>query len=110
MEGSKGEAEKIVDLKQTYKKQASLVRILFIICYICLMQDCQYDSPFLWQEAVPGDAEMDDDDYEDENWGNLEGEVITVELEQNNYGLGLSLAGAKVTDFFLLSTFLNLFH
>ena len=42
---------------------------------------------------------MDDDDYEDENWGNLEGEVITVELEQNNYGLGLSLAGAKVPDF-----------
>ena len=39
---------------------------------------------------------MDDDDYEDENWGNLEGEVITVELEQNNYGLGLSHAGSKV--------------
>ena len=57
------------------------------------------DSPFSCQEAVPGDAEMEDEDYEDENWGNLEGEVITVELEQNNYGLGLSLAGAKVQDF-----------
>ena len=30
---------------------------------------------------------------EEENWGNLQGEVISVTLEQNNYGLGLSLAG-----------------
>ena len=30
---------------------------------------------------------------EEDNWGNLQGEIISVTLEQNNYGLGLSLAG-----------------
>ena len=29
-------------------------------------------------------------------------QVITVELEQNNYGLGLSLAGAKVDKILVL--------
>ena len=32
---------------------------------------------------------------EGEEWRSLQGEVITVTLEQNNYGLGISLAGKK---------------
>lgn len=43
-------------------------------------------------------GDMEDEDFEEENWAKLDGEVITVELEQNNYGLGLSLAGAKDRD------------
>ena len=38
---------------------------------------------------------------EGEEWRSLPGEVITVTLEQNNYGLGISLAGKKII-FFLL--------
>ena len=34
-----------------------------------------------------------EDEDEAEEWRNLSGEVITVTLEQNNYGLGISLAG-----------------
>merc|ERR550519_1615094 len=41
---------------------------------------------------------IEQEDFEEENWSKLGGEVITVELEQNNYGLGLSLAGAKDRD------------
>lgn len=37
----------------------------------------------------------DENEMEEENWENLQGEVISLTLEQNNYGLGLSLAGHK---------------
>ena len=36
---------------------------------------------------------------EDEEWRSLQGDVITVTLEQNNYGLGISLAGKNIIFF-----------
>ena len=39
-------------------------------------------------------SDDDDNEMEEENWSNLEGEVISLTLEQNNYGLGISLAGS----------------
>ena len=41
---------------------------------------------------------------EEENWGNLQGEVISLTLEQNNYGLGLSLAGRLHLTYVLINT------
>ena len=41
---------------------------------------------------------------EEENWGNLQGEVISLTLEQNNYGLGLSVAGRLLLTYGLINT------
>ena len=40
--------------------------------------------------------EQGEEEDEEEDWSRMDGEVVTVELQQNDYGLGLSLAGAKV--------------
>ena len=37
-----------------------------------------------------------DEDEDEEGFKKLDGELITVKLEQNNYGLGISLAGNKI--------------
>merc|ERR1719397_998325 len=63
----------------------------------CVLDDGALHEGRLGQSGGDGDN-MDQEDFEDENWSKLGGEVITVELEQNNYGLGLSLAGAKDRD------------
>ena len=36
-----------------------------------------------------------DEDEDEEGFKKLDGELITVKLEQNNYGLGISLAGKQ---------------
>ena len=39
------------------------------------------------------DSIADDEDEDEEGFKTLDGDLITVSLEQNNYGLGISLAG-----------------
>ena len=58
------------------------------------------------QQIAKAPRTEDSLDVEDEaeEWRSLQGEVITVTLEQNNYGLGISLAGKK-TIFFFKSVF-----
>ena len=41
------------------------------------------------------DSIADDEDEEEEGFKKLDGDLIKVSLEQNNYGLGISLAGHK---------------
>lgn len=41
------------------------------------------------------DSAEDEDEEEEDYFRQLEGELIKVRLEQNNYGLGISLAGHK---------------
>ena len=53
------------------------------------------------QQIAKAPRTEDSLDVEDdaEEWRSLQGEVITVTLEQNNYGLGISLAGKKIIFF-----------
>ena len=44
------------------------------------------------KESIDKRGSIEDDDDE-EGFKKLDGELITVNLEQNNYGLGISLAG-----------------
>ena len=39
-----------------------------------------------------------EDEEEEEGYRQLEGDLVTVTLHHNNYGLGISLAGHKGTD------------
>ena len=59
------------------------------------------------KEQNEGVNELSDDEneMEEENWGNLQGEVISLTLEQNNYGLGLSLAGGLHFTYGLITTY-----
>ena len=43
------------------------------------------------------DGSDDEDMTEEKNWEKLDGEVIKLTIEQNEYGLGLSLAGRPLT-------------
>ena len=84
------EGGQILDQK-ALQKQASLVS--FLSCLPPAASSFPRPSPPLEQEQRGGG---EDSDEEGEPWGGLEGEVMTVDLQQNNYGLGISLAGAKV--------------
>jgi len=61
-----------------------------------LMGRADYQRKSSIENIEAGDEISDEEDeMEEDNWGNLQGEIISVTLEQNNYGLGLSLAGHK---------------
>ena len=55
------------------------------------MDECVLAGNALIEKADPAEEEED----EEESFRQLEGDLITVSLEQNNYGLGISLAGHK---------------
>ena len=61
------------------------------------------------QQIAKAPRTEDSLDVEDEaeEWRSLQGEVITVTLEQNNYGLGISLAGIKTIFFLQICVLLN---
>ena len=40
---------------------------------------------------------QEEEEEEDEGYRQLEGDLVTVTLQHNNYGLGISLAGHKGT-------------
>ena len=44
---------------------------------------------------VEKEEQAEEEEDEEESFRHLEGELITVSLEQNSYGLGISLAGHK---------------
>ena len=45
-------------------------------------------------DRATDDEDEDDDDMDmEKNWAKLDGEVIRLHVEQNEYGLGISLAG-----------------
>ena len=47
-------------------------------------------------KSVDGKDDDDDDDMDEEaSWAKLGGEIIRGTIEQNEYGLGLSLAGTN---------------
>ena len=55
------------------------------------MDECVLAGNVIIEKADPAEEEED----EEESFRHLEGDLITVSLEQNNYGLGISLAGHK---------------
>ena len=59
------------------------------------MVEVAFDGDQQIAKAPRTEDSLDDEGDEGEEWRSLQGEVITVTLEQNNYGLGISLAGKK---------------
>ena len=60
-----------------------------------VVEECLLEESGL-KEGVREEEEQGEEEEEEEDWSRMDGEVVTVELQQNDYGLGLSLAGAKV--------------